>query len=255
MLNNLSRPLCLIDIEATGLNIIKDRIIEIYILKILPNHKKIYKYWLINPGISIPKKSTLIHGIKNKDIKNQPLFKVVSHNIFNTIKGSDLLGYNSNKFDIPILAEEMIRSKIPFDISKHKCIDIQIIFHKMVPRTLSAAYKYYCKKELLPHKAKNDVLATYEIFKGQLKKYKKLKNKTINQLEKFTSYNNILDPAGFIIIDNKKNEKFNFGKYKGKKIKNVFKTNPKYYYYIQKSNFPLYTKKVFTILKFKYLNN
>lgn len=254
ILDNLSRPLCFIDIEATGLSIIKDRIIEIYILKILPNGKKIKKNWIINPGITIPDKSILIHRIKNKDVKDKPYFKDVAKNIYTTIKGCDILGYNLNKFDIPILAEEMIRSKVPFNFKKHKIIDIQIIYHKMEPRNLSAAYKYYCNKKLLAHKAKNDVHATYEIFKSQLKKYNKLSKKNINELNKYTSYSNILDPAGFIIIDNNNNELFNFGKYKGQKIKYIINKNIRYYNYIQNSNFPLYTKKIFTILKLKYLN-
>lgn len=252
MILKLSRPLCLLDIEATGINIIKDRIIELYILKIYPNNKKKSKYWLINPNIIIPLESTYFHGKKYEDVKNKPFFKEVSKDIFNTIKGCDLAGYNSNKFDIPILAEEMIRSGQPFNFKKHNFIDIQIIFHKMVPRNLTAAYKYYCNKILKAHNAKNDVKATYEIFKSQLKKYKNLKKKNLKELNKYTSYNNFLDPAGLIIIDKNKNEIFNFGKYKGEKIKNIFKINPKYYYWIQKSNFPLYTKKTFTFLKFKY---
>ncbi|MDH3004758.1 MAG: 3'-5' exonuclease [Candidatus Shikimatogenerans sp. JK-2022] len=255
LLNNLNKPLCFIDIEATGLDLIKDRIIQIYILKILPNGKKIKKNWLINPGIVIPNKSYLIHGINNEDIKKKPFFKSVAHSIFNTIKNSDLVGYNSYKFDIPILAEEMIRNNISFDYKLHNYIDIQIIYHKMVPRNLSAAYKYYCKKKLISHIAKNDVIATYEIFKSQIKKYKILKNKNVSQLNKFTSYQNYLDPAGLIIIDKNNNEKFNFGKYKGQIIKEVFTNNPQYYFYIQKANFPLYTKKKFTFLRLKYIKN
>ncbi|WGH25508.1 MAG: 3'-5' exonuclease [Candidatus Shikimatogenerans bostrichidophilus] len=251
ILNNLKRPLCLIDIESTGLNIIKDKIIDIYILKILPNKKKIKKRWLINPGIPIPHASTLIHGINKKNIKNKPFFKEVSKNIYNTINGCDLVGYNVNRFDIAILAEELIKAGVPFNYKKHKIIDIQTIFHKMVPRTLSAAYEYYCKKKMKPHNAKNDVIATYKIFKSQLKKYKDLKNKNIKELNKFTSYYNKLDPAGLIIIDKNKNEIFNFGKYKGEKINKIFKKYPDYYYYIQRSNFPLYTKKIFTLLKLK----
>ncbi|MDH3004899.1 MAG: 3'-5' exonuclease [Candidatus Shikimatogenerans sp. JK-2022] len=249
LLNNLSRPLCFIDIESTGLNILKDKIIELYILKIFPNKKKLKKNWLINPGIPI--ENTLIHGITNEKIKDKPFFKDIAKKILKIISNSDLIGFNLNRFDIPLLAEEITRTGLNFNFKKHKYIDIQTIYHKMVPRTLSSAYKFYCKKKLKAHKAKNDVKATYEIFKSQLKKYKKLKKKNIKELNEFTTYKKTLDPSGLILLDNKKNAIFNFGKYKGKKIKKIFKIYPEYYYFLEKANIPLYSKKILKNLKFK----
>ncbi|BAR91866.1 3'-5' exonuclease [Blattabacterium cuenoti] len=250
----LHRPICFFDIEATGINIGKDRIIEISILKIFPHESQEEKTWLIYPEIPIPPQSTAIHGIKDEDVAGKLKFKDVASSIFKMIENTDLAGYNSNRFDIPILAEEMLRAGMSFDIKKHKTIDVQVIFHKMEPRTLSAAYKYYCSKDLMKaHSSKADTLATYEILLAQLEKYKNLK-KDVKSLNQFSHQKNIADLAGFVKIDEQGNEIFNFGKYKGEKVLEIFERFPNYYGWIQNSDFPLYTKKILTEIKLKKFN-
>ncbi|AWU39461.1 DNA polymerase III subunit epsilon [Blattabacterium punctulatus CPU2] len=251
----LNRPICFFDIESTGINIGKDRIIEISILKIFPNGKQEDKTWLIFPEMPIPPKSTAIHGIKDEDVEGKLPFKNVAIPILKMIENTDLAGYNSNRFDIPILVEEMLRAGISFDIKKHNTIDVQVIFHKMEPRNLSAAYKYYCKKDLVKaHSSKADTFATYEILLAQLEKYKDLK-KDVKSLNKFSYQKNIADLAGFIKIDENGDEIFNFGKYKGEKIFKIFEKDTNYYDWIQNSDFPLYTKKVLTSIKLRKFNN
>ncbi|WP_185883015.1 3'-5' exonuclease [Blattabacterium cuenoti] len=250
----LYRPICFFDIEATGINIGKDRIIEISILKIFPNENKENKTWLIHPGIPIPPQSTAIHGITDEDVIGKLPFKDIAYSVFQMMENSDLAGYNSNRFDIPILAEEMLRAGISFDIKKHKTIDVQVIFHKMEPRTLSAAYKYFCQKTInKAHSAKEDVFATYEILLAQLDKYQNLK-KDVKSLDQYSHQKNIADLAGFIKMDENGHEIFNFGKYKGKKIIDIFDIDPNYYAWIQNSDFPLYTKKILTGIKLKKFN-
>ncbi|WP_185871178.1 3'-5' exonuclease [Blattabacterium cuenoti] len=250
----LYRPICFFDIEATGINIGKDRIIEISILKIFPNGNKENKTWLIYPGIPIPPQSTAIHGIKDEDVTGKLRFKDIATSILKMIENTDLAGYNSNRFDIPILAEEMLRAGMSFDIKKHKTIDVQVIFHKMEPRTLSAAYQYYCNKNLMKaHSSKADVFATYEILLSQLEKYQNLK-KDVKSLNQFSNQKKIADLAGFIKIDEEGNEIFNFGKYKGEKVLEIFEKDPNYYGWIQNSDFPLYTKKILTNIKLRKFN-
>lgn len=251
---NLTRPLCFFDLETTGINIIKDRIIEISILKIFPNKKKHTQTWLINPVIPIPKYISDITNITDETIKSKPKFKEIAPKIINIIKDSDLAGYNCNRFDIPFLAEELLRNKFYFDFSKHKFIDIQIIFHKMEPRTLSAAYQYYCKKKLINnHSAKADTEATYNILKEQIKKYKNIEN-NIEFLNNFCTMNNKnADLIGLIQYNENKEEIFNFGKYKGQTIREILKTDYKYYKWIQKSEFPSYTKKILHDIKIRIL--
>ncbi|MDR1805060.1 MAG: 3'-5' exonuclease [Flavobacteriales bacterium] len=247
----LHRPICFFDIEATGINICKDRIIEISILKVYPNGNHKDQTWLIFPEIPIPPQSTAIHGIKDEDVAGKLPFKEVAIHIFKMIENTDLAGYNSNRFDIPILVEEMLRAGISFDIKKHRTIDVQVIFHKMEPRNLSAAYKYYCKKDLMKaHSSKEDTFATYEILLAQLEKYESLK-KDVQSLNQFSHQKNIADLAGFIKIDEEGNEIFNFGKYKGEKVFEIFEKYPNYYNWIQNSDFPLYTKKILTNVKFR----
>ncbi|WP_341654548.1 3'-5' exonuclease [Blattabacterium cuenoti] len=250
----LHRPICFFDIEATGINIGKDRIIEISILKIFSHESQEERTWLIYPEIPIPPQSTAIHGIKDEDVIGKLKFKDVASSIFKMIENTDLAGYNSNRFDIPILAEEMLRAGIYFDIKKHKTIDVQVIFHKMEPRTLSAAYKYYCSKDLMKaHSSRADTFATYEILLAQLEKYKNLK-KDVKSLNQFSHQKNIADLAGFVKIDEQGNEIFNFGKYKGEKVLEIFEKFPNYYGWIQNSDFPLYTKKILTEIKLKKFN-
>ncbi|WP_185859991.1 3'-5' exonuclease [Blattabacterium cuenoti] len=250
----LYRPICFFDIEATGINIGKDRIIEISILKIFPNGNQEDKTWIIFPERPIPPQSTAIHGIKDEDVAGKLPFKDVAIHIFRMIENTDLAGYNSNRFDIPILVEEMLRAGIPFDIKKHKTIDVQVIFHKMEPRTLSAAYKYYCKKNLIKaHSSKADTFATYEILLAQLEKYQDLKQ-DVKSLNQFSHQKNLADLAGFVKIDEEGNEIFNFGKYKGEKVHEIFEKDPNYYGWIQNSDFPLYTKKILTGVKLRKFN-
>lgn len=249
---NLTKPLCFFDLETTGINIKKDRIIEISILKIFPNKNKQSNTWLINPNIPIPENISNITHITNEIVKSKPVFKEIAPNIINIIKDSDLAGYNCNRFDIPFLAEELLRNNFDFDFSKHKFIDIQVIFHKMEPRTLSAAYQYYCKKKLInSHSAKIDTQATYEILKKQIQKYKNIEN-NIEFLNDFCTFNkNNVDLIGLIQYNENKEEIFNFGKYKGKPVSEILKKDYKYYKWIQKSDFPFYTKKILNSIKIR----
>lgn len=248
----LNRPLCFFDIESTGINIVEDRIIEISLLKVHPNDKQEIKTWLVNPEQPIPFESTVLHGITDKDVVNKPTFRMIAKYVLNIIKNSDLAGYNSNRFDIPLLAEELLRAGCFFNIKDYNTIDVQAIFHKMEPRNLTAAYKYYCDKDLTKaHSAEKDTIATYEILQAQLLKYKNLKN-DVTSLNDFCSYRNTADVVGYILINKNGDEIFNFGKYKGKKVVDIFKTDPSYYSWIQNAKFPLYTKKILTELKLKY---
>lgn len=248
---NLKNPLIFFDLETTGIDISKDRIVELSYQKInLQGNEKI-KTILINPGIPIPPQATEIHGIKDEDVKDAPLFSEIAKNLAKEIEGCDLAGYNSNKFDIPLLAEEFLRAGVDIDLKRKKMIDVQVIFHKMEQRTLAAAYKFYCGKELTEaHSSKADTQATYEILKAQLDHYPELEN-DVEVLAEFSSYNQNVDFAGRIIYDENKNEVFNFGKYKGMKVEDVFKKDPAYYSWIQNNDFPLYTKKVLTAIKLK----
>ncbi|MBN1598683.1 MAG: 3'-5' exonuclease [Bacteroidales bacterium] len=248
---NLKNPLVFFDLETTGIDIVNDRIVEISYLKVHPNGKEESKTYLVNPTIPIPAKSTAIHGIKDEDIKDAPTFTEVGKTILKEIEGCDLAGYNSNKFDIPLLAEEFLRAGIDVDLKKRKFIDVQVIYHKKEQRTLSAAFKFYCNKELTDaHSAHADTMATYEILKAQLDKYKDLKN-DIEELAKYSSHNNNVDFAGRIIIDEKGVERFNFGKYKGKSVEEIFEKDPGYYGWMINNDFPLYTKKVLTNIKLR----
>lgn len=247
----LHKSICFFDLETTGINISKDRIVEISILKVNPNQSQESKTWRINPQMPIPEESSLIHGIYDKDVTNAPTFKEVAPQILEMIKDSDLAGYNSNRFDIPLLAEELLRNDFEFDLKKHRPIDVQVIFHKMEQRTLSAAYKFYCNKNLdNAHSASADTLATYEVLKSQIEKYDEVEN-DIKFLHEFTTQNKNADLAGFIGIDKDNDEVFNFGKYRGKKLKDIFKTDLGYYSWLMNADFPLYSKKIFTRVKLK----
>ena len=251
---NLSRPICFFDLETTGINFSKDRIVEISILKVYPNGTKESKTWLVNPGVEIPQSSIDIHGITNEKVKNEPSFKDLSKTIFQMIKDSDLAGYNSDRFDIPLLAEEFLRAGIDFDLKNKLTVDVQTIFHKKEERTLSAAYRFYCQKILdNAHSAEADTLATYEILKSQLDKYTDLEN-NIKSLSTFTTRKHSVDFAGFIIYNEDQQEVFSFGKHKGKLVEEVLEKEPGYYGWIQGADFPLYTKKVLTAIKLRKLN-
>lgn len=241
----LIRPIIFFDLETTGLQIAKDRIVEIAILKVYPNGNKESKTWLVNPTIPIPKETTAIHGISDEKVSNEPSFKELAPEIFKLIHNCDLAGYNSNKFDIPLLAEEFLRSGIDFDLKNKKTIDVQNIFHKLEQRTLIAAYKFYCNKELVnAHSAKNDTIATYEVLLAQIKKYEELEN-NVDFLSKFSEKGGkSADLAGFIRFNEKGEEILSFGKYRNTTLEDIWKKNPGYFSWINQAEFPLYTKNV-----------
>lgn len=242
----LYKPLCIFDLETTGTNVAKDRIVEICILKVNPDASRESKTWLVNPEMLIPKESTAVHGITDEDVKNAPKFKEIAPKIMEMIAGSDLGGFNSNRFDVPLLAEELLRAGIDFDLSKFKLVDAQTIFHKMEPRNLTAAYKFYCKKELEnAHSAEADVLATFEVLDAQVGHYEELTN-DIAALSEFSFHTKFADLAGMIHFDEEQQEIFAFGKYKGQRVKEVFQKDLGYYGWIQSADFPLYTKKILT---------
>ncbi len=247
----LKNPLIFFDLETTGINIITDRIVELSYFKIWPNGDEELRTFKINPTIPIPLNSTKIHGITDEDVKDSPTFSEIAKTLSKTLEGCDLAGYNSNKFDIPLLAEEFIRSGVDIDLKKRKFIDVQVIFHKKEQRTLSAAYKFYCNKDLeKAHSAEADTKATYEILKAQLEKYPDLSNE-IDQLAEYSSHNRNVDFVGRIIYNEQEEEIFNFGKYKGQKVEDVFKKDPAYYSWMINNDFPSYTKKILTIIKLR----
>ncbi|RCW28986.1 3'-5' exonuclease [Marinilabilia salmonicolor] len=248
---NLKNPIVFFDLETTGINIANDRIVEISILKIDTDGNEEVKTMRINPEVPIPAKTSAIHGIYDEDVKDAPTFKEVGRQLATFMEGCDIAGYNSNKFDIPLLAEEFIRAEVDFDMTKRKFIDVQTIFHKMEKRTLEAAYKFYCDKNLDDaHSAEADTRATYEVLKAQLDRYSDLKN-DMEWLSKFSAHNKNADFAGRIIFNDKGVEVFNFGKYKGKPVTEVLDTDPGYYGWMMNGDFPLFTKKVLTNIKLR----
>lgn len=246
MILELEKDLCVFDIESTGLDISTDRIVEIAILKITPKGEQSELTLRINPEIKISQESIEIHGISDEDIKDAPTFKEAASQIAEFIGNADLAGYNSNKFDIPLLVEEFLRVDFDFDMKDRKFVDVQNIFHKMEQRTLVAAYKFYCDKDLVnAHSALADVSATFEVLLAQLKRYEELE-KNVDFLSEFSKNNRfkIVDFAGRL-AQNKDGEMiYNFGKHKGKTIEEVSKTEPGYYGWMLNGNFPLYTKSV-----------
>lgn len=251
---NLKNPIAFFDLETTGLNIANDRIIEISVLKIDPGGKEDNLTILVNPTIPINPKATEIHGIRDEDVEDALTFAEVARNLTHFLEGCDLAGYNANKFDIPLLAEEFLRANVEFDLKKRKIIDVQVIFHKMEQRTLSAAYKFYCKKELVKaHSAEADTRATYEILKAQLDKYDELIN-NIEELSKFSSQSQSVDFAGRIVYNEDGVEVFNFGKHKGESVDEILKKEPSYYNWMMNGDFPQYTKKVLTEIKLRAFN-
>ena len=251
---NLKNPLVFFDLETTGTNIVTDRIVEMSYLKIYPNGKEECKTRKINPGMPIPPESSAIHGIYDDDVKDCPSFKEIAKSLATQLEGCDLAGYNSNRFDIPLLAEEFLRAGVDIDFSKRKFVDVQTIFHKKEQRTLSAALKFYCEKELEDaHSAEADTRATYEVLKAQLDRYDDLQN-DINFLSDFSAFTNNVDFAGRIVYNEKKEEVINFGKHKGRLVSEVLKTDPGYYGWIMQGDFTLNTKKVFTNIKLRDFN-
>jgi DNA polymerase-3 subunit epsilon len=250
----LTRPICFFDLETTGIEVAKDRIVEISIFKVFPNGNKESKTWLVNPTIPIPPQSTAVHGITNEKVANEPTFKELASQIHTMIKDSDLAGFNSDRFDIPLLAEELLRCDVDFDMKNRVSVDVQTIFHKKEERTLSAAYKFYCSQSLEnAHSAEADTMATYEILKAQLDRYDDL-DKDMKTLSEFTTRKKSVDFAGFIALNPEGKEMFTFGKHKGVLVDDVLDKEPGYFGWIQNAEFPLYTKKVLTAIKLRKLN-
>jgi DNA polymerase-3 subunit epsilon len=248
---NLKKPIAFIDLETTGINVTTDRIVELSVLKISPNGKEEWMTTRVNPEIPIPPKTTAIHGITDEDVSKSPTFKEVGKNLATFLEGCDLAGYNAIKFDIPVLAEEFLRVNIDFNFRKRRYVDVQVIFHKKEQRTLSAAYQFYCKKDLEgAHGSRADTAATFEVLKSQLDRYKDLEN-DVEKLADFSSFNSNVDFAGRIILDENGLEIFNFGKHKGKPVEAVFAEEPAYYSWMMNGEFPLYTKKVLTEIKLR----
>jgi len=261
---NLNRPIAFFDLETTGTNIGKDRIVEMAILKIMPDGERKSKSMRFNPTVPIPNEVSLIHGIYDEDIKDAPTFAQQAGNIAAYIENCDLGGYNSNKFDIPILLEEFLRAGIDFSIKNRKFIDVQNIFHQMEKRTLEAAYMFYCNKKLEnAHSAESDINATFEVLLAQLERYadteiidkkgntiKPIVN-DINALAEFTKVVDNADPSGRLVFNDKGEETINFGKYKGMVAAAVFKKDPGYYAWMMEGDFPLYTKKLITEIKLR----
>ncbi|EHP47644.1 DNA polymerase III subunit epsilon [Odoribacter laneus] len=249
---NLANPIVFFDLETTGVNIAKDRVVEISVLKVYPHGKEEQKTIRINPEMPIPKEASAIHGIYDEDVKDCPVFKGIAKELARYIEGCDLGGYNSNRFDIPLLAEEFLRAGVDFDMRKRKFVDVQTIFHKMEQRTLSAAYRFYCDKCLEDaHTAAADTFATYEVLKAQLDRYEGKLENSIEFLSKFSTQNNNADFAGFIVFNDKGVEVFNFGKNKGIPVEQVLKEQPGYFAWMLNSDFPLYTKKILTEIKLR----
>lgn len=248
---NLRKPLVIFDLETTGVNIAFDRIVELSALKVHPGGEEEWLTFRINPGIPISPEATKIHGITDADVANAPHFKDVARKVASFLEGCDLAGFNSMKFDIPILCEEFLRVNVDFNPARHRYVDVQVIFHKKEQRTLSAAYKFYCDRELEnAHSAKADTAATYEILKAQLDRYPDLEN-DIEKLSVFSAFNNNADLAGRIVFNEQGIEVFNFGKHKGKSVEQVLKEEPSYYSWMMNGDFPLNTKQVLTAIKLR----
>lgn len=251
----LNKPICFFDLETTGTNIATDRVVEISILKVFPNGNKESKTWLVNPERPIPPVVSAIHGITDEKVAKEPPFKTLAPQIYSMIEDSDLAGYNSDKFDIPLLAEELLRSGIDFDLKNKKTIDVQTIFHKMEQRTLSAAYTFYCNKTLdNAHTAAADTEATYEVLKAQLDRYKELEN-DVASLSTFSTRRKSADLAGYLQYNKEGVVCFGFGKHKGKTVDDVLDNEPGYFGWLLNADFPLYTKKVLTALRLQKMNN
>ena len=250
----LTRPLCFFDLETTGTAISKDRIVEMAVLKLHPDGTRGKKEWRVNPGQPIPEEASNIHGITDDMVANEPTFKALSREIYDFIKGCDLAGYNSDRFDIPLLVEELLRAEIAFDFKDIKTVDVQTIFHKMEARTLAAALKFYCSKELNDaHTAQADTQATYDVLLAQLDYYSELEP-NIDFLNTFSTRRKTADFAGFVVYNKQGDMCFGFGKHKDKKVTDVLTREPGYFGWVLNADFPRYTKKILTEIRLQGLN-
>ena len=252
---NLTCPVVFFDLETTGTDINKDRIVEICYLKVWPNGNEDAHTMRINPDMHIPEEASKVHGIYDDDVKDCPTFKEVAKNIAKDFEGADIAGFNSNRFDVPLLAEEFLRADVDIDLARHRFIDVQVIFHKKEQRTLSAAYKFYCGKNLEDaHTALADTRATYEVLKAQLDKYPDLQN-DMKFLSDYSSFTKNVDFAGRMVYDDNGAEVFNFGKYRGQLVKDVLAKDPGYYSWILNSEFTLNTKAALTRIRVREMMN
>jgi len=250
----LTRPICFFDLETTGINITNDRIVEMAVVKLNPDGSQEEKLWLINPEMPIPQEATAVHGITDEKVADAPTFRELVAEISTFIIHSDLAGFNSDRFDIPLLAEEMLRADFDFDMKNLKTVDVQTIFHKMEQRTLSAALKFYCQKDLTDaHSALADTRATFDVLQAQLERYNELEP-SVDFLSTFTSRRKSADLAGFIIFNKEGKECFSFGKHKGKTVDQVLEQEQGYFGWLMGADFPRYTKKVLTQIRLRKFN-
>jgi DNA polymerase-3 subunit epsilon len=251
---NLSRPLAFFDLETTGIQVSDDRIVEISIIKLMPNGEEQVFTRLVNPGRPIPKEASAVHGITDEKVADAPQFKEIAAEVISFIGDSDLSGYNCLKFDVPLLMEEFLRNDFDLDMRKRKVVDVQNIFHKMEQRTLVAAYKFYCDGDLTDaHSAEADTRATMEVLLAQVNRYEELKN-DVAFLHDFGKRGNMVDFAGHLVEDESGRPVFNFGKYKGRGVAEVLRENPGYYGWMMEAQFPGYTKKVLTEIRVEAFN-
>ena len=247
----LKRPIIFFDLETTGVDAAHDRIVEISMVKVEPDGSKQVKTRRINPEMPIPAEATAVHGISDEDVKDEPTFKQIAKSLAKFIEGCDFGGFNSNRFDLPMLVEEFMRAEVDVDFRKRKFVDVQNIFHKKEQRTLVAAYKFYCDKDLEnAHSAEADTLATYEVLEAQIARYGDIGD-TIEELAAFSTHGEVVDFAGRIALNDKGEEIFTFGKYKGRKVEDIFRDEPSYYSWMMQGDFPLYTKKVITEIRLR----
>ena len=252
---NLKRPIIFFDLETTGVDTARDRIVEISMIKIMPDGEEITRTRRLNPGMPIPAEATAVHGITDEDVKDAPTFAQVARSLEQFIRGCDFGGFNSNRFDLPVLVEEFLRAGVDVDLKRRRFIDVQNIFHKKEQRTLVAAYKFYCDKELDDaHSAEADTRATYEVLKAQLDRYPDLQN-DIAFLADYSSFSKNVDFAGRMVYDDNGTEVFNFGKYKGMSVAEVLKKDPGYYSWILNSDFTLNTKAALTKIRLREMSN
>lgn len=242
----LKRPIIFFDLETTGVDTARDRIVEISMVKVGVDGQKQVKTRRINPEMPIPAEATAVHGITDEDVKGEPTFKQIAKSLAQFIEGCDFGGFNSNRFDLPVLVEEFMRAGVDVDFKRRKYVDVQNIFHKKEQRTLVAAYKFYCDKDLEnAHSAEADTLATYEVLEAQIERYGDIGD-TVEELAAFSTHNETVDFAGRIALNDKGEEVFTFGKYKGRSVAEIFDKEPSYYSWLINGDFPQYTKKIFT---------
>lgn len=247
----LKRPIIFFDLETTGVDTANDRIVEISMVKVETDGTKSVKTRRINPEMHIPEAATAVHGISDEDVKDEPTFRQIAKSLAAFIEGCDFGGFNSNRFDLPVLVEEFLRAGVEVDFSRRKFVDVQTIFHRKEQRTLVAAYKFYCDKDLEnAHSAEADTMATYEVLEAQIERYGDI-GSTVEELAEFSSTGPLVDFAGRLSLNDKGEEIFTFGKYKGRVVEEVFKSDPSYYSWIMNGDFPLYTKKKITEIRLR----